>query len=284
MRKGILILILFLPVLGFSQIGIKGDFSVTKIMGPGSIEMFNFTIINTGPEPSLVSIRPKDFDGRRLVEKPGTVERSLVPFLQLNASDLELPPGGEFDLRCRVRIPKGGGLDGSYYCLVSIMDAGSPDRPAGTLGMNIRKRTSVLLRVDIEGTLEGDVVVTGKRFEGELMILSLINSGNVILGPPDVTIESENRTFRPFEVPRKWYPGQRIEVRIPILDFPGPKKARLIIDCGDRDIWISRITFESDGGDSSRPFSGSKGIHSDQPETPDGNRSIPQAIDVQRGD
>ena len=251
----ITLVLLAISSLGYSQIGIKGDLSVTTEAEPGDTISLRFFVANFGKQIAPIDIRILDHDGSRIYRKRGAVKRSLASWVQLNAQALEIRPGDEFPLICRIRIPNDPDLSGSYFALISIMETGGSSGSSRKMAVGVKRSLSALVRVDIKGTQLSDITILEQQIEEGILSLRVKNSGNVILAPTFSLEITDGETLRA-DRSRKLYPDQIATIRIPLAGvLPGRQiRGLLIIDAGDENIWISRISFGVRGGGPTAAF------------------------------
>jgi len=157
---------------------------VEMVVAQGGDRSFDVTLTNDGDKAfrtqGQVADMKLDAEGGVLVMSAGSGPWSLSPWVGLDGRQMELRPGEQRTLRCRIRVPRG--QRGGRYGVVLF----SVQREAelGGSGMRLETRTGTVLLVTVartdrkSGEVEEILVKPGEG--GEVLLEAMLrNTGNV---------------------------------------------------------------------------------------------------------
>jgi len=123
---------------------------------PGDERQFSFQVRNDADRPQRIKVQLGDWKrlptGDHVFEEPGTLERSLTDWLEVELESSTLPPGGVEEVHGRVRVPSGAELEGgSYWGMIFVQGEPRLTEHQGTMVMAV-ERFGVKVLVDIPPT------------------------------------------------------------------------------------------------------------------------------------
>lgn len=162
---------------------------------PESSETTGLVVRNAGDQVLSVEIKALDFEmqpnGQEVELSLGAHKRGCAQWLHLSPSGLlDIPPGGQQDVRVTVNVPDG--VEGTYWAKVAVIQASKPKPIRQTKGQTtmqvfIKQRWEVRVHQTIAGTdkVDGDIVnMLVDHLETEEpteLALHFENTGNTLL-------------------------------------------------------------------------------------------------------
>ena len=221
---------------------------------PGESYEGTIRVRNGGATLQRVRVYQTDYrpfaDGRARFDAAGTQPRSSAPWVQVAPAVLALAPGEEAAVRYEVRVPRGGGLSGTYWSVVMV--EGEPASPTAS-GRGVSLTPVVRYAVQLATHLaDGDADLTfgaprlAAGGAGTRLALEVGNAGSragrVALrldlfeldGTPAGSFESRRGLL---------YPGSSLEQVFELGRLaPGAYRALLIADTGDAEVFGAEYT------------------------------------------
>lgn len=154
--------------LGFSGAAIEVNLlEVDLAVGPGQLHAFSFIVRNETEVPETFVVYVGDWDrdelGGNRFYPPGTLARSLAPWLALAPASFNLGPGESREVKGTLTVPAGTGV-GTYWGIVFIHGEPRPVEHEGTTVL-VAKRIGVKIYASV-GALHPRVEVRKLEFRG----------------------------------------------------------------------------------------------------------------------
>ncbi len=123
---------------------------------PGEEREFSFQVRNDDDRPHRISVALGDWErapnGDHVFKEPGTLERSLSDWLEVQPTSSTLPPGGVEEISGRVRVPSEAELEvGSYWGMIFVQGEPRLTEYEGAMVMAV-ERFGVKVLVDVPPT------------------------------------------------------------------------------------------------------------------------------------
>ncbi len=186
------------------------------------------------------------YDGTNYYGNPSENPRSNAEWITFNPVQFTIPPKGNSVVDYTIRVPKDGGLVGTYWsmCMVEAVpkdEADESDLPRGSIMMRSIFRTGIQMRVNIGnpgGTheltfLDAELV---RENSARTLHVDIENVGEIFLSP-SLSVELYDMkgkitgTFTGNK--RGIYPETSKRFTVDLSDVPqGKYKALIIADCG----------------------------------------------------
>ncbi len=248
---GLLGLLLLTAVAGLADLAV-GPLSLRLEVPAGGSGIGSFRVHNTGEEPIRVLISLWDWwrelDGKMVVLPPGTLERSLVPWIEfLSPTDFSLEPSAAQEVNFSVTVPEEA--DGDHWALI-IVDQVIPE-PQGfqvVVGYAIK-----VLQTD-PTTARKEARITGLEvtsLDPLRIMITFANTGNAHLRTKGYLEVRDERgeTVRQVEVEE--FPTLPGEVRELVVEMeklpPGRYLALVVLDFGGDYLIAKQRSFEVEG-------------------------------------
>jgi hypothetical protein len=230
------LLLLLSAVVGLADLAV-GPLSLRLEVSAGESGVGSFRVHNTGSEPIRLLISLWDWwrkpDGEMVVLPPGTLERSLTPWIEfLSPTDFPLEPGAAQEVNFSVTVPEEA--DGDHWALIVVDQVVS--KPEGfqvVVGYAIK-----VLQTD-PATEHKEAQITGLEvasLEPLKLVITFANTGNAHLRTEGYLEVRDERgeTVRRVEIEE--FPTLPGEVRELVVEMerlpPGGYLALVVLDFG----------------------------------------------------
>lgn len=154
-----------------AQVAVSGDLVREHVAVPGRRYTGSVRVRNPSQQPQDVVVSLADYhfdaDGSNRFERPGSMPRSLAPWVTFAPARVTLAPGAETDVAYTIEVPSetgpahGDELTGSYWTALVVEGAaaasGAPDRAQTEGGLFPRVRYAVQIATHIAPDQEREV-------------------------------------------------------------------------------------------------------------------------------
>lgn len=157
--------LLCVALAGLAAVGLEVNLlEVDLAVAPGEVHRFSFIVRNTASVAETFMIYTGDWDrdeaGRNRFYPPGTLRRSLAPWLTVAPPSFTLGPGETREVSGTLQVPAGAAM-GTHWGIVFVHGEPKPVQREGTMVM-VAKRIGVKIYATLgSGPTRGEV----RRFE-----------------------------------------------------------------------------------------------------------------------
>ena len=205
-----------------AEIVLRSGLSQIHQVSAGEVVRSSLLIENVGESQAAVRIYQTDYtfqaDGSNHYPEPGSVPRSNAPWLSLEQSLLQLPPGETVEFDYSIAVPATG-LSGTYWSMIMVEEITVPQ--AAGPDESLAVRTVVRYGVQVVTELAaGDAslafrepAVTGNASDGYSMQVTAANDGTRMIRASyylELYDEAGTRLARIPGTPKRTYPGTSV--------------------------------------------------------------------------
>ncbi len=165
-----------------SQALLISNIEFDLVLPRGASETLSFQVLNNEAEPLEIQINLADWDrditGENRFYPPGTLPRSLAPWLSVSPLRFDLAPNEQREIRFSIKVPSD--IAGTHWAAIMVEAAPKqpqPQPPGTTIVVRRRFAVKVLETPPGTGTKDGRITLIDVRG----------------LNPPNIFIEFENR-------------------------------------------------------------------------------------------